>query len=68
MADLCMTIVSSCLTVGLFLIEPDGYKMIAFAISSVLVFVTFIGPAWMIWAARLKNEIRGPWDEARIGG
>ncbi|KAH7103053.1 phosphatidylinositol N-acetylglucosaminyltransferase [Auriculariales sp. MPI-PUGE-AT-0066] len=31
---------------------------------SVLLFVTFGGPALLMWAQQFKNEIRGPWDVA----
>ncbi|KAF8898723.1 phosphatidylinositol N-acetylglucosaminyltransferase subunit C [Infundibulicybe gibba] len=32
--------------------------------AAVLVFVTFIAPAILVWAQQYKNEIRGPWDVA----
>ncbi|KAI8325874.1 phosphatidylinositol N-acetylglucosaminyltransferase [Martensiomyces pterosporus] len=28
-------------------------------------FITFGCPLWLIWVQRYKNEIHGPWDEAR---
>ncbi|KAI9476860.1 glycosylphosphatidylinositol anchor biosynthesis [Coemansia sp. RSA 989] len=28
-------------------------------------FITFACPLWLIWVQRYKNEIHGPWDEAR---
>ncbi|KAJ2638448.1 glycosylphosphatidylinositol anchor biosynthesis [Coemansia sp. RSA 1286] len=28
-------------------------------------FITFVCPLWLIWVQRYKNEIHGPWDEAR---
>jgi phosphatidylinositol glycan class C protein len=30
------------------------------------IFVTFACPFWLIWLQRYKNEIHGPWDEARL--
>ncbi|KAH0583589.1 hypothetical protein H2248_009210 [Termitomyces sp. 'cryptogamus'] len=27
-------------------------------------FITFLAPAFLVWAQRYKNEIRGPWDVA----
>jgi phosphatidylinositol N-acetylglucosaminyltransferase subunit C len=32
-----------------------------------LVTLTFGVPALLVWSQRMKHEVRGPWDEARIG-
>jgi len=39
-------------------------KTAAVIAAAVLVFVTFLCPAVLVWAQRYKNEIRGPWDPA----
>ncbi|PPQ64419.1 hypothetical protein CVT26_002126 [Gymnopilus dilepis] len=39
-------------------------SMVMWLIASVLVFVTFVAPAILLWAQRFKNIIRGPWDVA----
>ena len=31
-----------------------------------MLFVTFVCPFWLMWLQRYKNEIHGPWDEARL--
>jgi len=30
-----------------------------------IAFITFVCPFWLIWIQKYKNEIHGPWDEAR---
>ncbi|CAB4389669.1 phosphatidylinositol N-acetylglucosaminyltransferase [Rhizophagus irregularis] len=30
-----------------------------------ITFITFVCPFWLIWIQKYKNEIHGPWDEAR---
>lgn len=38
------------------------------AFGFALVCITFLSPAWLMSIQRYKNEIRGPWDEARPAG
>lgn len=33
---------------------------------AVLAFVTFVCPFWLIYSQKYKNEINGPWDEAKL--
>jgi len=37
---------------------------ITYVHSTLLIFVTFLAPAVLVWAQKYKNEIRGPWDVA----
>ena len=41
-------------------------KAIAVIYTTVVLFVTFVCPFWLIWIQRYKNEIHGPWDEAPL--
>ncbi len=38
------------------------------AFGFALVCITFLSPAWLMSIQRYKNEIRGPWDEAKPAG
>jgi len=38
--------------------------MVMWLIAFVLILVTFVAPAILLWAQRYKNIIRGPWDVA----
>ncbi|KAJ1723376.1 glycosylphosphatidylinositol anchor biosynthesis [Coemansia erecta] len=40
-------------------------RVVALLHLSCTLFVTFGCPLWLIWVQRYKNEIHGPWDEAR---
>ncbi|KAF9456553.1 phosphatidylinositol N-acetylglucosaminyltransferase subunit C [Collybia nuda] len=37
---------------------------ITFLLSIGLLLITFLAPAFLVWAQKYKNEIRGPWDVA----
>ncbi|TDL28455.1 phosphatidylinositol N-acetylglucosaminyltransferase [Rickenella mellea] len=39
-------------------------NIITLILGIVLVFITFVAPALLLWAQSYKNEIRGPWDVA----
>ncbi|KAJ2129112.1 glycosylphosphatidylinositol anchor biosynthesis [Coemansia sp. RSA 1807] len=56
-------------TVVLALVATAMFMYISRAIAMLHVFstlfITFGCPLWLIWVQRYKNEIHGPWDEAR---
>ncbi|KAJ2078530.1 glycosylphosphatidylinositol anchor biosynthesis [Coemansia sp. RSA 988] len=56
-------------TVVLALVATVMFMCISRAIAMLHVFgtlfITFGCPLWLIWVQRYKNEIHGPWDEAR---
>ncbi|KAF9570871.1 hypothetical protein EC968_001310 [Mortierella alpina] len=60
---------SLALTIVLFLTATTLFTRISAAIVVIYIlgmaFVTFVCPFWLIWIQRYKNEIHGPWDEAR---
>eukprot|EP00920_Eleutheroschizon_duboscqi_P011052 GHVT01025909.1.p1 GENE.GHVT01025909.1~~GHVT01025909.1.p1 ORF type:complete len:118 (+),score=13.35 GHVT01025909.1:420-773(+) len=31
-----------------------------------MIFITFVGPLWLIRSQKYKNEIKGPWDIAHV--
>ncbi|KFH15148.1 phosphatidylinositol n-acetylglucosaminyltransferase, partial [Toxoplasma gondii TgCatPRC2] len=31
-----------------------------------IVFITFVGPYWLISSQKYKHEIKGPWDVAEV--
>lgn len=39
-------------------------QMIATLFGAVLLFITLLAPAALVWSQQFKNEIRGPWDVA----
>ena len=57
------------LTIVLFLTATTLFTQISMAIVVIYIlgmaFLTFVCPFWLIWIQRYKNEIHGPWDEAR---
>ncbi|KAG0200617.1 hypothetical protein BGX28_006349 [Mortierella sp. GBA30] len=57
------------LTIVLFLTAATLFWPVSHAIVVIYIlgmaFVTFLCPFWLIWIQRYKNEIHGPWDEAR---
>ncbi|KAG0025268.1 hypothetical protein BGZ82_010128 [Podila clonocystis] len=57
------------LTIVLFLTATTLFSQISPAIVVIYIlgmaFLTFVCPFWLIWIQRYKNEIHGPWDEAR---
>ncbi|KAK3847414.1 MAG: phosphatidylinositol N-acetylglucosaminyltransferase subunit C [Linnemannia gamsii] len=57
------------LTIVLFLTATTLFSQISPAIVVIyiigMIFLTFVCPFWLIWIQRYKNEIHGPWDEAR---
>ncbi|KAF9161635.1 hypothetical protein DFQ26_004363 [Actinomortierella ambigua] len=57
------------LTITLFLTATTLFSQISPAIMVIYIlgmtFLTFVCPYWLIWIQRYKNEIHGPWDEAR---
>ncbi|KAG9286701.1 hypothetical protein G9A89_012251 [Geosiphon pyriformis] len=57
------------LTCLLFLLATALFLHISKAIVilyiSGITFITFCCPFWLIWIQKYKNEIHGPWDEAR---
>ncbi|KAJ1965788.1 glycosylphosphatidylinositol anchor biosynthesis [Dipsacomyces acuminosporus] len=56
-------------TLALALVAAVMFFYISRAIAMLHVlstsFITFGCPLWLIWVQRYKNEIHGPWDEAR---
>ncbi|KAJ2780822.1 glycosylphosphatidylinositol anchor biosynthesis [Coemansia javaensis] len=56
-------------TVALALVAAAMFASILRAVAMLFVactlFITFGCPLWLIWVQRYKNEIHGPWDEAR---
>lgn len=44
----------------------DGDLVLPLLFVATIAFITFIAPLWFIRLQRLKNNIHGPWDEARI--
>ncbi|KAI9504631.1 glycosylphosphatidylinositol anchor biosynthesis [Coemansia spiralis] len=56
-------------TVVIVLVATAMFTYISRAIALLFVFstlfITFGCPLWLIWVQRYKNEIHGPWDEAR---
>ncbi|KAJ2847119.1 glycosylphosphatidylinositol anchor biosynthesis [Coemansia erecta] len=60
---------STAVTVMLALVATAMFAYILRPISMLFVFITlfitFGCPLWLIWVQRYKNEIHGPWDEAR---
>ncbi|KAI9268739.1 phosphatidylinositol N-acetylglucosaminyltransferase subunit C [Sporodiniella umbellata] len=57
-----LTIVMLIVCVLLFL--PISKAVVCIHILGFL-FLTFVGPYWLIFIQKYKNEIHGPWDEAR---
>ncbi|KAJ1952559.1 glycosylphosphatidylinositol anchor biosynthesis [Linderina pennispora] len=61
-ASMIMTLVLALLAWILFLYISHAVAMIHVLGT---LFITFGCPLWLIWIQRYKNEIHGPWDEAR---
>ncbi|KAJ1946756.1 glycosylphosphatidylinositol anchor biosynthesis [Linderina macrospora] len=60
---------STIITLVLALLAWVLFLYISHAVAMIHVlgtlFITFGCPLWLIWIQRYKNEIHGPWDEAR---
>jgi len=41
-------------------------KVVIVTFCSVVFFVNFICPSWLISVQKYKNQINGPWDEAKM--
>ncbi|KAJ1828432.1 glycosylphosphatidylinositol anchor biosynthesis, partial [Coemansia sp. RSA 2599] len=63
------TAASMAMAVLLALIAAIMFMFISRAVALLhlfgTLFITFACPLWLIWVQRYKNEIHGPWDEAR---
>ncbi|CAG8517455.1 phosphatidylinositol N-acetylglucosaminyltransferase [Gigaspora margarita] len=57
------------LTCILFILATTLFLYISNVIAIIyvlgIIFITFACPYWLIWIQKYKNEIHGPWDEAR---
>ncbi|KAF8077704.1 phosphatidylinositol N-acetylglucosaminyltransferase subunit C [Lyophyllum atratum] len=62
------TLIQCSLTLGLALTALSLTAPLSWTITCIffitLIFVTFLAPAFLVWAQKFKNEIRGPWDVA----
>lgn len=58
------------LTAFMFVLTSGMLFSLTIAMSVIytigMLFVTFFCPFWLMWLQRYKNEIHGPWDEARL--
>ncbi|KAI9209746.1 phosphatidylinositol N-acetylglucosaminyltransferase subunit C [Polychytrium aggregatum] len=61
--ELVLTIAMGSLSIGL-LAPISMIPTTVYGCSAL--FIVFVCPYWLIWNQRFKNEIRGPWDEAKI--
>eukprot|EP00158_Paraphelidium_tribonemae_P003206 Partr_v1_DN25954_c0_g1_i8_m68552 putative phosphatidylinositol glycan anchor biosynthesis, class C len=62
-----LTIALSVLLVSVTIVVLLGTSLALVTIYAFLnLFITFACPFWLIWIQRYKNEIRGPWDEAKL--
>jgi len=57
------TLLMFVLTTGL-LLGMSTFISILYIVS--IVSITFVGPSWLIFIQKYKNEINGPWDEAIV--
>lgn len=53
------------LVLGAFVMFLYILRFVAMLYVFSTLFITFGCPLWLIWVQRYKNEIHGPWDEAR---
>jgi len=62
------TVVQCSLTLGLALTALSITAPLSWTVTCIFfitfIFVTFLAPAFLVWAQKFKNEIRGPWDVA----
>ncbi|KAJ3919059.1 phosphatidylinositol N-acetylglucosaminyltransferase subunit C [Lentinula edodes] len=58
------TLLTLILSISSFLLAIPLSSTIAFLVLFVLLAVTMLAPAVLVWAQKYKNEIRGPWDVA----
>jgi len=58
-----LTLLLFVLTTGL-LLGMSTFISIVYIIS--IISITFLGPSWLIFIQKYKNEINGPWDEAVV--
>ncbi|KAJ1937394.1 glycosylphosphatidylinositol anchor biosynthesis [Kickxella alabastrina] len=61
-ASMAMAIVLALIAAAMFLYISRAIAMLHVFIT---LFITFGCPLWLIWVQRYKNEMHGPWDEAR---
>ncbi|KAJ3754329.1 phosphatidylinositol N-acetylglucosaminyltransferase subunit C [Lentinula raphanica] len=57
-------ILTFALSISSLVLAAPLSSTIAFLFLFVLLAVTFLAPAVLVWAQKYKNEIRGPWDVA----
>jgi len=58
-----LTLLMFILTVGL-LLGVSTFISTVYVVA--IVSITFLGPSWLIFIQKYKNEINGPWDEAIV--
>ncbi|KAG6916601.1 hypothetical protein DXG01_006158 [Tephrocybe rancida] len=62
------TLVQASLTLGLSALSLVLTAPLSWTVTYIffvtLVSITFLAPAFLVWAQKFKNEIRGPWDVA----
>ncbi|KAI9105018.1 phosphatidylinositol N-acetylglucosaminyltransferase subunit C [Phlyctochytrium arcticum] len=63
-ADLLLLLLLVIMTVAMYI--PISLALVNLYFIA-LIFVNLVCPYWLIHAQKYKSEIRGPWDEARIG-
>ncbi|KAJ2474012.1 glycosylphosphatidylinositol anchor biosynthesis [Coemansia sp. RSA 2322] len=61
-ASMATTVVLALMATALFMYISRVIAMLHIFSS---LFITLVCPLWLIWVQRYKNEIHGPWDEAR---
>ncbi|KAJ2508688.1 glycosylphosphatidylinositol anchor biosynthesis [Coemansia sp. RSA 2052] len=61
-ASMATTMVLALMATALFMYINKAVALLHIFSS---LFITFACPLWLIWVQRYKNEIHGPWDEAR---
>ncbi|KAJ2259228.1 glycosylphosphatidylinositol anchor biosynthesis [Coemansia sp. RSA 455] len=61
-ASMATTMVLALMATALFMYINKAVALLHIFSS---LFITFVCPLWLIWVQRYKNEIHGPWDEAR---
>jgi hypothetical protein len=59
-----LTLLLSALSVGLLACVVAGEVVVMYV--GALLALTFAVPGALVWGQRMKHEVRGPWDEARI--
>jgi len=58
-----LTLLMFVLTTGL-LLGMSTFISIVYMVA--IISITFLGPSWLIFIQKYKNEINGPWDEAIV--